>query len=86
MVTCPECGESYTVRDGQKFCHFCGADITPVEEKFDKKLKELIEMGNLELSFPPTTSSFEELKDEMRKTVDLIDQVAYLYDQIKPFI
>lgn len=73
MVTCPECGESYKVRDGQKFCHFCGADIAPVEEKFDKKLKELIEMSNLELSLPP-------------EAVELIDQIAHLYSQIKPFI
>lgn len=83
IVTCPECGKRYKLRDGQRFCHFCGADITPIQDKFDKKMQELIVFNDSVLCTAIDTAySREELLNIARDAVNLVDEVTQLYNNL----
>ena len=79
MVTCPECGERYKIRDGQKFCHFCGADITPVDVRCRNKLREIYNYAE-ENFVNPHTMQHTVLVDSVKVLVSKIEEAKCDFD------
>lgn len=79
MVTCPECGKRYKVRDGQKFCHLCGADITPMDVRCRNNLREIY--NYVEANFVnPHTMQHTVLVDSVKVLVSKIEEAKSDFD------
>lgn len=75
FAVCPNCKKRFKLREDQKFCHICGADITPVEVKC-KKHVENIQNYYMSKFFNPHTMKHEELVNCIREFVSIIDEAC----------
>ena len=76
FAVCPNCKKRFKLRENQKFCHICGADMTPVEVKCKKHIEAISSYCDYRLNNPHTlkhedlVSCTTELVNLIRSSID----------------